>query len=160
MSDYFICPHCGARVDIDAVVCPECGSDDTTGWAEGAEYADLYPTDDEPSERSGLPWGNIVLGLVVVVMAISAMAAFGRVGIILGLLLLALAGGAAYLFKVFPETRVGRERELYNDLLVRAGGDRAMVQRWIDYERSHMPDADDIMLMQRALYRWKRDNRA
>ena len=32
-NDYFICPHCDARVDNDALSCPECGSDDETGWS-------------------------------------------------------------------------------------------------------------------------------
>lgn len=158
MSDYFICPHCGARVNSDAIVCPECGSDETTGWAEDADYVDLYPPDDEPPSRER-PWGKLALGAVAVIVAVSAMAAFGRLGLILGVVFLVVAGAAALIFKAFPETRVGRERELYHDLLLRAGGDRAMVDRWIDYERSRMPDADEIMLMQRALYRWKRDNR-
>jgi uncharacterized membrane protein YvbJ len=35
--DYFICPHCGAEVPEDAVVCRECGSDVETGWAKDAD---------------------------------------------------------------------------------------------------------------------------
>ena len=49
---YFICPHCHAELDPDARVCPECGSDDETGWAEhadkwGADIPTGYSTDDE-----------------------------------------------------------------------------------------------------------------
>ncbi len=33
------CPHCGARVPRGAAACPECGSDDETGWADGEEQA-------------------------------------------------------------------------------------------------------------------------
>ncbi len=36
-DDYFVCPHCGAEVRRGARACPECGSDDATGWAEDAE---------------------------------------------------------------------------------------------------------------------------
>ena len=33
-NNYFVCPHCDARVDINALSCPECGSDDETGWSD------------------------------------------------------------------------------------------------------------------------------
>jgi hypothetical protein len=36
-----ICPHCGAQVPLNATACPECGSDEKTGWAEGADTSDL-----------------------------------------------------------------------------------------------------------------------
>lgn len=32
------CPNCGAEVPPDAKVCPECGSDEQTGWSEQARY--------------------------------------------------------------------------------------------------------------------------
>ncbi len=35
-----LCPHCGAELKDGAKYCPHCGSDETTGWAEGAEFAD------------------------------------------------------------------------------------------------------------------------
>lgn len=47
-EDYFICPACGAGVNTKAKACPECGSDDETGWSEAAEYDDL----DLPEESS------------------------------------------------------------------------------------------------------------
>lgn len=31
------CPHCGAEIDARATACPECGSDETTGWSSDAE---------------------------------------------------------------------------------------------------------------------------
>jgi hypothetical protein len=36
-----VCPHCGAIVPPRASACPECGSDDQTGWSEDAVQADL-----------------------------------------------------------------------------------------------------------------------
>jgi hypothetical protein len=39
-----ICPHCGAEVPRNARACPECGSDEQTGWS-----------DDAHSQRLGLP---------------------------------------------------------------------------------------------------------
>ena len=44
-DDWFVCPHCGATVRSDAASCPECGSDDNTGWAEDADkWAEDIPT--------------------------------------------------------------------------------------------------------------------
>lgn len=31
-----ICPNCGARVPPNAKACPECGSDEQTGWSDAA----------------------------------------------------------------------------------------------------------------------------
>ncbi|MHC4592013.1 MAG: zinc-ribbon domain-containing protein [Planctomycetota bacterium] len=36
-DEYFICSHCGADVRLDARACPQCGSDDETGWAKDAD---------------------------------------------------------------------------------------------------------------------------
>ena len=51
-DDYFVCPHCGAEVRAGARSCPECGSDDQTGWAEDSNAAGIdlptgYGDDDE-----------------------------------------------------------------------------------------------------------------
>jgi len=32
-----ICPNCGASVPRNAKACPECGSDEQTGWSDVAE---------------------------------------------------------------------------------------------------------------------------
>ena len=36
--DEFICPNCGAEVSPNAKVCPECGSDEKTGWSDNTVY--------------------------------------------------------------------------------------------------------------------------
>ncbi len=41
MSDYFVCPNCGAEVPIKAKSCPDCGSDENTGWSEDIMYDGL-----------------------------------------------------------------------------------------------------------------------
>ena len=41
-----ICPNCGAEVPPNAKACPECGSDEQTGWSEKA-YADNLGLPDE-----------------------------------------------------------------------------------------------------------------
>ena len=41
------CPNCGADLPRNARACPECGSDEKTGWSEEARLQDL----DLPDER-------------------------------------------------------------------------------------------------------------
>jgi hypothetical protein len=76
-----ICPHCGAAVPRRARTCPECGSDDTTGWSEDASAGDLGLPDEEfeydrfVSEEFGKPgvkpgglsrfWWVVAVGVVV-----------------------------------------------------------------------------------------------
>ena len=36
-----ICPNCGTDLPPNARACPECGSDEKTGWSEQARYDDL-----------------------------------------------------------------------------------------------------------------------
>ena len=36
-----VCPNCGAEVPPGAKACPECGSDEQTGWSEAARYDHL-----------------------------------------------------------------------------------------------------------------------
>ncbi len=42
-----VCPHCGAVVPDDARSCPECGSDEETGWSDRAQAQRLDLPDDE-----------------------------------------------------------------------------------------------------------------
>jgi hypothetical protein len=37
-DDSFICPVCGAEVPAKAKACPECGSDEKTGWSDSTIY--------------------------------------------------------------------------------------------------------------------------
>ncbi len=46
MSPEF-CPNCGAAVPPGATACPECGSDEHTGWSERAAAEDLGLPDEE-----------------------------------------------------------------------------------------------------------------
>ena len=42
-----ICPNCGAEVPPGAKACPECGSDERTGWSEKAGYDNLNLPDED-----------------------------------------------------------------------------------------------------------------
>jgi uncharacterized membrane protein YvbJ len=41
-----ICPNCGAEVPPRAKACPECGSDESTGWSTDARAQSLDLPDD------------------------------------------------------------------------------------------------------------------
>ena len=41
-----VCPNCGAEVPPGAKACPECGSDEQTGWSEKACYDNLNLPDE------------------------------------------------------------------------------------------------------------------
>ena len=42
-----VCPNCGAEVPPKAKSCPECGSDEQTGWSEKAHAENLGLPDEE-----------------------------------------------------------------------------------------------------------------
>ena len=52
-----------------------------------------------------------------------------------------------------------REAILFDDLLRKAGGDRSVVERLIDYERRHKPRATRLTCLQNAIQRWEQENR-
>ncbi len=43
----FVCPNCGAEVPANAKACPECGSDEQTGWSEQAQSSGLDLPDEQ-----------------------------------------------------------------------------------------------------------------
>jgi len=48
---------------------------------------------------------------------------------------------------------------LFNDLLVKVGGDHKVVERLIEFESKKTPNSTRIVWLQNALQRWERDNR-
>lgn len=51
------------------------------------------------------------------------------------------------------------QAELYNDLLLKVGGDRPTVERLIALERQQLRDGNRIRWLENAIRRWERDNR-
>lgn len=47
-----VCPNCGAPVPPNAKACPECGSDEKTGWSDSAN-ADRLGIPDEKFDYEG-----------------------------------------------------------------------------------------------------------
>ena len=51
-----------------------------------------------------------------------------------------------------------REASLFDDLLKKVGGDRAVVERLIEYERKQKPSSTRLTCLQNAIQRWEREN--
>jgi ssDNA-binding Zn-finger/Zn-ribbon topoisomerase 1 len=77
----FTCPNCGEEVPAGAKACPECGSDEKTGWSEKTVYDGTdIPNPDEIDyqkviEREGLatpklPRKRLVLLLLIAVVVL------------------------------------------------------------------------------------------
>ena len=74
------CPNCGAAVPRDAKACPECGSDEQTGWSETAYASSLGLPDEgfnhdefvksefgpDPIKPQGIAWFWWVVAVLVV----------------------------------------------------------------------------------------------
>ena len=52
------------------------------------------------------------------------------------------------------------QAELFDNLLVKAGGDREKVERLVAFERQKYPQGNRLIWLQRAIQRWERDNRS
>lgn len=52
-----------------------------------------------------------------------------------------------------------REAALFDDLLRKVGGDRAVVERLIEYERGQKPSATRLACLQHAISHWENENR-
>ena len=51
-----------------------------------------------------------------------------------------------------------REASLFDELLRKVGGDRAIVERLIAFERKQQPNATRLICLQNAIQRWDREN--
>lgn len=82
-GEEFLCPNCGEPVPAKARSCPECGSDENTGWSEqtyldgvSLPYADDDDEDEPPQADPDAPpktnWGLALIagGILVVSLLI------------------------------------------------------------------------------------------
>lgn len=160
MTDYFSCPICGARVRIGARACPECGSDEQTGWSEAAKYEHLLPDpdDDELEPPLNPVWRRYVIFAIAILLILAFLVAQNMAWILPAIAVVALTCGAAYWAShQFSNSRRGMERKLYRQLVQRASGDLDLADRLLEYERQRAPTANRLQLLQNAIYRWHRD---
>lgn len=51
------------------------------------------------------------------------------------------------------------QAELFNNLLLKVGGDRSTAERLIEFEKQKSPDKNRMIWLQNAIQRWEQDNR-
>jgi hypothetical protein len=56
-------------------------------------------------------------------------------------------------------TGILKQKELFDDLLRKVGGDQSVVERLIQYERQQRPNATRLTCLQNAISRWEHENR-
>jgi hypothetical protein len=162
MEQYFTCPNCGVDVPLKAPACPECGSDEQTGWSEAAKYTHLLPYtgDSEPENKTVQRWQKIGFGAIAVFLIILIVHLSGLDWLVLPLAVMIVFIVLGFLVaNLFRRSRWGIERQLYQQLVARTQGDRQQVQRLVDYESLLTPEASRLQLLQNAIYHWDRDRR-
>jgi hypothetical protein len=156
MAETFMCPNCGADVPLKALACPECGSDKETGWSEAAKYSHLLPDRGDTVSR---PRGqkfvvSAIAGFLLVAM-LAQISASWMLPTIAAIVAIGAIGYFAY--HQYDRSSWGMEAKLYSQLKSRTHGDRAQVERLVEYERNRAPEASRIQLLQNAIYRWDCD---
>ncbi|MBN1577514.1 MAG: hypothetical protein JW913_13230 [Chitinispirillaceae bacterium] len=82
-ADTVNCPYCGETMPRGAAVCPQCGSDERTGWSEGTyldgmdlgddvDYEELHRNEFSTSHRKRPPIVYIITGGVLLLFFIAA----------------------------------------------------------------------------------------
>ena len=51
------------------------------------------------------------------------------------------------------------QAQLFNNLLLKVGGDRFTVERLVAYEREQLPQGNRLIWLENAIQRWEQDNR-
>ena len=130
-DDEIECARCGAHFYYELTRCPKCG-------------VNLYEPDDEPDREDARaahpadwPQGGLLAGLDRLFHRLTK--------------------------KPYPADELFgaaiNQAELFNNLLLKVGGDRPTAERMIEYERSQLPRANRLVWLQNAIRRWERDNR-
>ncbi len=131
-DDELECARCGARFYFELTRCPNCG----VNLYEPEENPD--PTEKKQSRSPNHPRTRLGARLEGWVQRITK--------------------------KPYPvDTLFGaalNQAELFDNLLAKAGGDHAVVERLIAYERQQAPQANRLVWIKRAIHRWEKDNQA
>lgn len=128
-DDEIECGHCGARIYYELTRCPKCG-------------VNLYEPDDvSEEERSGQSYqSRAPKGL------------FTR----LDEWIHSLTRRPYPVDELFG-TAIN-QAELFDNLLLKVGGDRSTVERLIDFERRKLPRGNRMVWLENAIRRWEQDN--
>jgi hypothetical protein len=159
--EYFICPHCGIVVKSSAPVCPECGSDYSTGLSENVVIEDNDVTGDEPDSKpmESRAWHKYVVPSVAVIVVSALLATMFPWGIFAAPVLIIAAGAAFYATRLYPGTPRATSRRLEHELLRLVHSDKKQMERLVLYEGMRNPGATRTELLDSAIERLKRDRR-
>jgi hypothetical protein len=152
----FPCPFCHAEVPQGASACPECGSDEQTGWSD-----DLYGLRSEETKEKRNPLTAIIAVGLAALLIIPFLAAllFNRNGIFLLPALVILLALIIFLGRHYSKKKDASGGEIYQELLLKARGDDALVERLLEYEKQKNPFRTKRRLLADALERWEKDSR-
>jgi hypothetical protein len=152
----FVCPFCHAEVPEGAPACPECGSDEQTGWSEDP-FGIRSGTPEAPNrpKRNGIRFAayTVVAGLFVAALVLSRVA-ISALPLFLVAVFAVLLGGFLY-----ERIRNYTGADIHEKLLSKARGDEELVERLVDFERRKNPFRTRKQLLIDALERWENDSR-
>ncbi len=152
----FICPFCHAVVPEGALACPECGSDEQTGWSDDVYgvRSDAVKDDSKPVIRwIRIAFSILVAASVIMVLLNARMAIKLFPFLLAAILLLIIIWG----FYGRVRNRIGTD--LYAKLLFKARGDKALIERLVNYEKQKNPFRTRKQFLKDALERLDKDNR-
>jgi hypothetical protein len=130
-DDEIECARCGARFYFELTRCPNCGVS-LYEPEDDSESTDTKRSNSKNTHQPGL--GARLDGLV-----------------------------RRLTKKPYPVERLFgaalNQAELFDNLLAKVGGDRAVVERLISYEQQQAPQGNRIRWLEKAIQRWEKDNR-
>ncbi len=130
-DDEIECGRCGAHIYYELTRCPNCG-------------VDLYEPEDESGDLNSK-------------QRRSPIAHQSGIGTRLEAFVRRLTGKPYPADELFGASI--NQAELFDNLLAKVGGDRATVERLIDFERQQFPQGNRMTWLGNAIKRWERDNR-
>jgi hypothetical protein len=152
----FICPFCHAEVPEGALACPECGSDEQTGWSDdiyGLRSEEVKDTSSPNLKKFRIAFSAIIILSIVIVLLKNQMAV-----ILLPILLIALILLIVVEF-IYRKAKDTLGEGVYAKLLFRSRGDKELVERLVHYEKQKNPFRTRKQLLADALDRLEKDNR-
>ncbi len=130
-DDEIECGRCGAHIYYELTRCPNCG-------------VNLYEPEEDDDQANPKP-------------AYSQSADRRSIGAQLDDFIRRLTKKPYAVDELFGASL--NQAELFDDLLDKVGGDRATVERLIDFERQQYPQGNRAKWLENAIQRWERDNR-
>lgn len=158
-SDFKICPNCGATIPKKALACPECGSDENTGWSDKAELPllildvpDSELTSAKPKRRNKIFYAGVAFVIIV-----SFLTSVTFLTVRASVVLVTAIVGAFSLIRLVSMRKRHNEDRLFQELLRMVMGDRNTAKRLITMEQRRAPGISTRESILNAIERLRRD---